>query len=238
MGGKRPRRGAPAKRSVLAGLAVEGAGIVPRRHPAEFGVRPLVVVQHHLRTPTGIFRELLYPWHPWCALHVSIHEAIGKSNDLVFRCTLSGSDASRSVEIPAWMFDRAACGEARLTAVPYVSAAALSALRDLLRRALKDPSASSSALLSGVSRTSRDQNRREAHACQENGTPDEADGQSARPSAAARPVRRRSPQDNSEYASMAGTAGRDPGNADRSDGAADPGACRREPGRIDEGGRS
>src|ERR1700730_10327075 len=104
-----------------------------------------------------IFRELLYPWHPWCALHVSIHEAIGKSNDLVFRCTLSGSDASRSVEIPAWMFDRAACGEARLTTAPYVSAAALSALRDLLRRALKDTSASSSAPLSGVSRTSRDQ---------------------------------------------------------------------------------
>src|ERR1700757_324494 len=185
-----------------------------------------------------IFRELLYPWHPWCSLHVSIHEAIGKSNDLVFRCTLSGSDASRSVEIPAWMFDWAACGEARLATAPYVSAAALSALCDLLRRALKDTSASSSAPLSGVSRTSRDQNRREAHACQENGTPDEADGQSARPSAAARPVRRRSPHDNRGYASMAGAAGRDPGNADRSDGAADPGACRREPGRIDEGGWS
>src|ERR1700726_3913491 len=119
------------------------------------------------------------------------------------------------------MFDRAACGEARPTASPYVSAAALSALRDLLRRTLKDTSASSSAPLSGVSRTSRDQNRREAHACQENGTPDETGGQSARPSAAARPVRRRSPQDNSGYASMAGPAGGDPGNADRSDGAAD-----------------
>jgi hypothetical protein len=35
------------------------------------------------------------------------------------------------------LFDRAACGEARLTVAPYVSAAALSALRDLLRRALK-----------------------------------------------------------------------------------------------------
>ena len=138
-----------------------------------------------------IFRELLYPWHPWCALHVSIHEAIGKSNDLVFRCTLSGSDASRSVEIPAWMFDRTACGEAQLTAAPCVSAAALSALRDLLWRALKDTSASSSAPLSGVSRTSRDQNRRGAHACQEAETPDEANGQSARPRAKARPIRRR-----------------------------------------------
>src|ERR1700732_3720188 len=69
-----------------------------------------------------IFRELLYPWHPWRALHVAIHEAIGKSSDVIFRCTLSGSDASRSVEIPAWMFDRAACGEARPHAAPCVSA--------------------------------------------------------------------------------------------------------------------
>ena len=37
---------------------------------------------------------------------------------------------------------------------------------------------------------------------------------------------------------MAGTAGGDTGNADRSDGAADPEAGRREPGRIDEGGGS
>ena len=105
-----------------------------------------------------VFRELLYRWHPWFARRVAVHEAIGKSNDLVFRCTLSGSDAGRSEEVPAWMFDRAACAEARLTAAPYVSAAALSALRDLLRHALKDTSASSSVPVSGVSRTSRDQN--------------------------------------------------------------------------------
>jgi hypothetical protein len=60
----------------------------------------------------------LYPWHPWFARRVAVHEAIGKSNDLVFRCTLSGSDAGRSEEVPAWMFDRAACAEARLTAAP------------------------------------------------------------------------------------------------------------------------
>src|SRR5215469_16390919 len=79
-----------------------------------------------------IFRELLYPWHPWFAHRIAVHEAIGKSNDLVFRCTLTGSDAGRSVEIPAWMFDRSVCAAVRLTAAPYVSAAALSALRDLL----------------------------------------------------------------------------------------------------------
>src|SRR5690242_12202553 len=104
-----------------------------------------------------VFREVLYPWHSWFARRVAVHEAIGKSNDLVFRCTLSGSDADRSEEVPAWMFDRTACAEARLTAGPYVSAAALSALRDLLRHALKDTPASSSGPTSGVSRTSRDQ---------------------------------------------------------------------------------
>ena len=83
-----------------------------------------------------IFRELLYSWHPWFAHRVAVHEAIGKSNEVVFRCTLSGSDAGRAVEIPAWMFDQTVCAAARLAAAPYVNAAALSALRDLLRHAL------------------------------------------------------------------------------------------------------
>src|SRR6516165_11881962 len=43
-----------------------------------------------------IFRELLYPWHPWFAHRIAVHEAIGKSNEVVFRCTLSGSDAGRA----------------------------------------------------------------------------------------------------------------------------------------------
>ena len=57
------------------------------------------------------------------------------------------------------MFDRTACAAAPGGAAychPYVSAAALSALRDLLWHALKDTSASSSVPVSGVSRTSRD----------------------------------------------------------------------------------
>ena len=179
-----PRRGRTKEQGL--GQSGDWRSVWPRRYVA--GRRCTTSFENAHGT---IFRELLYPWHPWCALYVAIHEAIGKSNDLVFRCTLSGSDASRLVEIPAWMFDRAACGEARLATAPYVSAAALSALRDLLWRALKDTSASSSAPLSGVSRTSRDQNRRGAHACQEAETPDEANGQSARPRAKARPIRRR-----------------------------------------------
>src|SRR5215471_14169247 len=185
-----------------------------------------------------IFRELLYPWHPWFAHRIAVHEAIGKSNDLVFRCTLTGSDAGRSVEIPAWMFDRSVCAAVRLTAAPYVSAAALSALRNLLRHALGDPSALSSEPVSGVSRTSPDQNRREAHACQQKGIPDQAGERSAGPPAAARPVWRRSRQGHSGCANVAGIAVGDTGNANRSDGAADPGACRREPVRITARGRS
>src|SRR5947208_10981922 len=52
------------------------------------------------------FRELLYPWHPWFGLRVCVHQAIDKSGSGIFRCTLSGSDADRWLEVPAWMFDR------------------------------------------------------------------------------------------------------------------------------------
>ena len=59
-----------------------------------------------------IVRELLYPWHPWFAHRVAVHEAIGKSNDLVFRCTLSGSDADRSVEVIHRMIENPVYGGA------------------------------------------------------------------------------------------------------------------------------
>src|SRR5215469_3467637 len=163
-----------------------------------------------------LFRELLFPWHPWFARRIAVYEAIGKPNDLVFRCTLSGSDAGRSMEIRAWMFDRTVCAAVRLTAAPYVSAAALSALRDLLWHALGKPSALSSEPVSGVSRTSPDQNRREAHACQQKGIPDQA-GERSAGRAAARPVWRRSPQGHSGCANVAGIAVGDTGKADRSD---------------------
>ena len=184
-----------------------------------------------------IFRELLYPWHPRFAHRVAVHEAIGKPNEVVFRCTLSGSDAGRAVEIPAWMFDRTVCAAARLTAAPYVNAAALSALRDLLWHALGDPSAFiERAGFRRITDFSRPESKR-SPASQQKGMPDQAGERSAGP-AAARPVWRRSPQSHSGYANVAGTAVGDTGNADRSDGAADPGACRREPVRITAGGRS
>src|SRR3954447_7921435 len=50
-----------------------------------------------------VFRELLYPWHPWCGLQVVVHEAVTRADVVAFRCTLTGSGADRWLGIPAWM---------------------------------------------------------------------------------------------------------------------------------------
>src|SRR5690349_24223598 len=80
---------------------------------------------------TGV-REVLYRWHPWFGLDVHVHAAITKADGVYFRCTLNGADGARWQELPAWMFDRAACAGPCLVAEPFVSMAALSALSRLL----------------------------------------------------------------------------------------------------------
>ena len=98
-------------------------------------------------------------------MRVAIHEVVDKADDVIFRCTLNGSAADRWLEVPAWMFDRTRCLDPpRLTASPFVSMDALSALSDLLLQALKKPPRSSSnAPHFSASRSSHDQNRGEAH---------------------------------------------------------------------------
>src|SRR5260370_21580284 len=66
--------------------------------------------------------ELLYPWHPWAGCLVHIHEVVEKAGREVFRCSLSGRASGRWLEIPAWMFDRAARAAWRVGAAPYVIA--------------------------------------------------------------------------------------------------------------------
>ena len=69
-------------------------------------------------------------------MRVAIHEVVDKADDVIFRCTLNGSAADRWLEVPAWMFDRTRCLDPpRLTASPFVSMDALSALSDLLLQA-------------------------------------------------------------------------------------------------------
>src|SRR4051794_26180064 len=73
---------------------------------------------------TGV-REVLYRWHPWFGLAVHVHAAATKADGVYFRCTLNGADGARWQELPAWMFDRAACaGSCMLLAEPLVSMAA------------------------------------------------------------------------------------------------------------------
>jgi hypothetical protein len=111
-----------------------------------------------------VFRELLYPWHPWSKQRVAVHEAIAKADGITFRCTLSGLDADRWLEVPAWMFERAACpDQSSLATSPFVSMSALTALFDLIGPVLKGLSTLSNAPTSGASESSLEQNRGEAH---------------------------------------------------------------------------
>ena len=41
-----------------------------------------------------------------CGLQVAVHDAITRADGIAFRCTLTGSDGDRWLEVPAWMFDR------------------------------------------------------------------------------------------------------------------------------------
>jgi hypothetical protein len=77
--------------------------------------------------------ELLYPWHPWAGCLVHIHEVVEKAGREVFRCSRSGRASARWLEIPAWMFDRAAHAAWRVGAAPYVDIAVLTALATLLQ---------------------------------------------------------------------------------------------------------
>ena len=177
-------------------------------------------------------RELLYPWHPWFGLWGAVHDAINKSDGVIFRCSLSGSAAGRWLEVPAWMFDRSACAGACIATDAHADLAALTMLATLLQHALNDHFASSNAPLSGASELSRDQNRGEVYA-----TPDEADNGAPPRAATNRPVRRRTADDDWWHTGMVRAAGGGPSSADRPDDTVDPGACRQEPDWPDDGGR-
>jgi len=189
----------------------------------------------------------LYPWHPWFELQVAIHEAIEKPDGLVFRCTVSGSDADRWLEVPAWMFERAACPDrVQLTATPFIDTTALSVLDDLVRQVLKDWAASSNAPLSGASKSSHDQNRREAHVSinvsaavsQHERTPKITGRNSSRTTAADRPIRQRMAERLGGWTGVARTASGDAVRSDQPDGAVAPGIRSGEQGRISDRGRS
>ncbi len=78
-------------------------------------------------------REVHYPWHPWHARTVAVHEAFTRNGRAVCRCGADENPGIRLLEIPQWMFDSVACCRMRLAAVPTVSCGALLDLKALLR---------------------------------------------------------------------------------------------------------
>ncbi|EHJ59478.1 hypothetical protein NSU_3810 [Novosphingobium pentaromativorans US6-1] len=55
-----------------------------------------------------------------------------KNGAAVFRCSLSGGDCDRLLEVPGWMFDRTARAGWLVASTPQVSMAAIDALSVLL----------------------------------------------------------------------------------------------------------
>src|SRR4029077_13734125 len=77
-------------------------------------------------------REVLYPWHPWFGRVVHVREVIEKRAGGVLHWSLDGSASARWLELPKWMFDRAACLSTRMEVSPRVDSAALTALKTCL----------------------------------------------------------------------------------------------------------
>jgi len=80
-------------------------------------------------------RQVCYPWHPWFGRSVVVYEKLVKQGHAVCRCGLEEVQHHRSIEIPTWMFEPAACCRLRVMTVPTVGCDALLELKALLRAA-------------------------------------------------------------------------------------------------------
>src|SRR5580704_10780861 len=167
--------------------------------------------------------ELLYPWHPWAGCPVHIHEVVERAGGEVFRCSLSGRASARWLEIPAWMFDRAARAAWRVGAAPCVDIAVLTALAPLLQDVTSVSGAPSQLRDSGAALGSHDANRGDVHAAPAYRSPPSSQ-QCTSVRSVLRPARRRSAP-----AAMAGVARRDAPYADEADGPPDLRPRRRRP---------
>lgn len=167
-------------------------------------------------------RELLYPWHPWAGCQVHIHEVVEKAGGEVFRCSCTASRSDRLLEVPSWMFERAASATWRIGAAPHVDGAAFAALAMLLQDAT--PVAGASPQLRDLSAElgSHDTNRRDVHA---------APAQAMSVRSVLQTARCRDGAD----AAMAGVARRDAPGADKADGPPNPRSRRRHPRSRAEG---
>ena len=66
-----------------------------------------------------------------------MYEALTKGGQPVCRCGVDDQRNDRSLDVPAWMFEPAACDHLRLTATPFVDCQALIELKAVLQTALR-----------------------------------------------------------------------------------------------------
>jgi len=142
---------------------------------------------------------------------------IEKAAGDVVRCSHDAGASGRLLELPIWMFDRAACAPMRVETFPQADIAALQALRALLDATaiggVAVGLASSNAPVSGAARVSHDQNRGGIHA-----TPTAASTRPSKRDAAVRSIRYGERRQRGTDAGMADAAS---ANAPGSDGADD-----------------
>jgi hypothetical protein len=181
-------------------------------------------------------RDLRYRLHPWFGRDVFVHAATDRANG-IFRCTLDGSDIGRSLEIPVWMFDSAACiADVRFSTDPFVSLESLVALSALLDQVLKAGAPSSNPQFADANGISRDQNRGESHDAESDGDGDGDRGSAqTAPGARADGLVRKPARD--RRSRLARPTERRAGDAGRPDDAADPRSRSCGGGADDSGGR-
>jgi hypothetical protein len=80
-------------------------------------------------------REIRYPWYPWFGRAVTVYEVLTRCEQTVCRCGLDNERHHRSLEVPLWMFESAACSHLHLTSTPVVDGNALVEVQALLRLA-------------------------------------------------------------------------------------------------------
>src|SRR3954468_18418253 len=157
-------------------------------------------------------RRLFYPWHPWSGLSVYVHEVIERGRDVALRCRLGG-DAGRCLEVPAWMFEPAACMRVRLASQPQVGVGALFALGRLLTEVSGGRPMDASAI--AAAGDSPEQHRGEVDATLPRSPP----GEVGKPNSAIRTVRPARGSQRPGRGGLAGTARGDAPDPDRPAGA-------------------
>ena len=168
---------------------------------------------------------MLYPWHPWAGRAVHVHDVIAKAGWAAFRCSLSGVTSDRRLEVPVWMFDRAACQSWQVGVTPVASVAALRALAALLHDA--------AGVRDGASQTPDSS----ATSSSQQAIPGDADATSTSTTTTRvvhPPQRRRS----GLGAALADIAGGGAGDADRTDDPPDPRPRRRRAAASPDGGKT